>query len=773
MPFMHPAIFWSGVGAASVPIIIHLLNRRRFRMREWAAMKFLLDSLRKNRRRLKMEELILLLLRCLVVLMLALALAKFTGCSAMEALPFGRAESETAVFIIDDSYSMGQRAGTEPLFASAAAELAEQLRTLPMSAKVAIFSTSDHRSGEKPAELKTITDIQSVVKHLRDRRLSDNRADFAGALKATKRILAGVTGPKRLYVQSDFRRVDLTPPDRAEELRRLFDDLQSSGVGIVAADYGTEARSNLTIEQMVLAEGDSGYEGLVLARAPFRLRVTVRNNSPAPVSQVEVKLTAMLAADKDPAFRAVAPKEKEIIPSIGPGQSRTCEFTAVCNRAGPAVLKAELPQDELAGDNVAFLALDVREAIAVLVVDDRSESADSEAADSYFLRAALQPGGEDIYGCRVKVVTGSKLAGEALDDYDVVVLVNVARFPVSSGTERGGLIVCKQVKDLEEYVRAGGGLAIFTGDSVDTTFYKNFLYADGAGLCPYEIGQRIGEPRQRGEFFRMKVVDDPVARNVRGGLMRFARLGDMDTTGLMRFYAFTAARVPKSLDPTGGRHAPAAGPVVLARFSDPADSPAIALRTFGKGKALMYYTTANREWTDWPAEGADCFYVTAVNDMVRFLARQQDPALNGLAGEPFDYKVSRRLRGADARLTGLAEHTAEVSQRWERIGERLQYENPLRAQGYVVNFNRAGLDAGVVFFARNPDPAEGELAPGGKAALDAVIRGKYEYTHRQADSKPQALWGRPAREYWTWALVAMLVFLAIETYLAQKFGHYT
>ena len=63
MPFIHAPIFWLGLGCVSLPIIIHLLNRKRFRIRPWAAMQFLLDSVRKNRRRLRIEEMILLLLK--------------------------------------------------------------------------------------------------------------------------------------------------------------------------------------------------------------------------------------------------------------------------------------------------------------------------------------------------------------------------------------------------------------------------------------------------------------------------------------------------------------------------------------------------------------------------------------------------------------------------------------------------------------------------------------------------------------------------------------
>src|SRR5579864_8864844 len=61
-------------GAVSVPIIIHLLNRRRFKIVTWAAMRFLLAAQRKNSRRMRLEQLILLAVRCLLVLLLVLAM---------------------------------------------------------------------------------------------------------------------------------------------------------------------------------------------------------------------------------------------------------------------------------------------------------------------------------------------------------------------------------------------------------------------------------------------------------------------------------------------------------------------------------------------------------------------------------------------------------------------------------------------------------------------------------------------------------------------------
>src|SRR5205823_3672291 len=73
---VHPGLFIAGVAAVLLPILIHLLNKRKFRVVDWAAMEFLLDADKKNRRRIRLENVILLLLRCLAVFLIGLLLAR-------------------------------------------------------------------------------------------------------------------------------------------------------------------------------------------------------------------------------------------------------------------------------------------------------------------------------------------------------------------------------------------------------------------------------------------------------------------------------------------------------------------------------------------------------------------------------------------------------------------------------------------------------------------------------------------------------------------------
>ena len=64
------------LAAAGVPVVIHLLNRRKYREVPWAAMRFLLAAIRKNRRRLRIEQWLLLAIRTLIILLVVSAMAK-------------------------------------------------------------------------------------------------------------------------------------------------------------------------------------------------------------------------------------------------------------------------------------------------------------------------------------------------------------------------------------------------------------------------------------------------------------------------------------------------------------------------------------------------------------------------------------------------------------------------------------------------------------------------------------------------------------------------
>src|SRR5262245_1388168 len=101
--FVNPWTMAAGAALVSAPIIIHLINRMRFRRVKWAAMEFLLKAQKRMKRKLIIEQLILLLLRCLLVFLLGLLFARYLGFSPLQGK---ETRATTHVVILDDTPSM-------------------------------------------------------------------------------------------------------------------------------------------------------------------------------------------------------------------------------------------------------------------------------------------------------------------------------------------------------------------------------------------------------------------------------------------------------------------------------------------------------------------------------------------------------------------------------------------------------------------------------------------------------------------------------------------
>src|SRR3954453_12986078 len=101
--FVTPAFFVAGILLAAIPIIIHILNRRRYRTVNWAAMEFLLRAMKKNRRRLKFEQWILLARRCAVLVLVATSLARPLGCRDTALARIAGQRNGLHVIVIDNS----------------------------------------------------------------------------------------------------------------------------------------------------------------------------------------------------------------------------------------------------------------------------------------------------------------------------------------------------------------------------------------------------------------------------------------------------------------------------------------------------------------------------------------------------------------------------------------------------------------------------------------------------------------------------------------------
>mgnify|MGYP000719331483 CR=1 FL=1 len=102
---------------AGLPILIHLLSRRRWRVIRWAAMEFLLRAMRKQRRRLRLENFLLILLRTAAIVCLIVACAQPVG--VLQPLPLVQPSGTCWILAFDTSYSMAYQENGQSCLARA------------------------------------------------------------------------------------------------------------------------------------------------------------------------------------------------------------------------------------------------------------------------------------------------------------------------------------------------------------------------------------------------------------------------------------------------------------------------------------------------------------------------------------------------------------------------------------------------------------------------------------------------------------------------------
>src|SRR4051812_10861680 len=471
MGFLNPLLLF-GLAAVSVPIIIHLLNRRKFQKVVWAAMRFIQTSVERNQRRMRVEDLILLALRCLLLALLAIALARpaFKNSGA----DFLGPSKVTAVIILDNSESMGMSDGTMTRFDKARKAAEQALEAMPAGSSSAILLASDVVNGVIP---EPTFDFNLARKAIRDAPLTDRATDLLPAVQRALDTLKQRIGiRKEIYLVTDGQ---LAGWKQMGEIQKLLESSQRDIRSHIVFVSEHEER-NLAVTDLRNASG------LSPVKQPIRFEVRVSNFGREEVRNTRVSLSV----DNE------APSDEFTIDSLPPGGSKNVSLFVKLRAEGFHSITARIPEDRLPADDKRTLVVRAINELRVLLVDGDpgEEPRDSE---TFFLRHALipvPPSEQPNYFVKAMRVTGPEFATARLDDFDAVVLANVADFadPVA--------------KNLEQYVRRGGGLIIFSGNKISPAFYNETLSAK-YHLLPATFGPARGNAEQDAEYFTLQDRD--------------------------------------------------------------------------------------------------------------------------------------------------------------------------------------------------------------------------------------------------------------------------
>jgi len=335
----------AGLALAALPIIIHLINQRRYQTIRWGAMMFLLAANRMSRGFARIRQWLILLFRVLAVACLVFVIARPLASGWMGLAAAGRAD--TTIVLIDRSPSMRQQdsAAGQSKLAAGRRQLAEALGRLPSSRWVLIESASN-----KPRELESPRSLE----HLPETEPSGASADLPAMLQAAHDyIVANQSGRTEIWFLSDLRANDWNAADaRWEALRNAFAAFPQ-GLRFHLLAYPRAAADNVSVRLTGIRHRTTADGGELLVS----LRLSRPEETPTPAS---VPIQFEIEGARSVVNAELAGTEYELrehrIP-LGPREERGWG-------------RVSIPADANLADNEFFFAFDPAETRRTAIVAD-------------------------------------------------------------------------------------------------------------------------------------------------------------------------------------------------------------------------------------------------------------------------------------------------------------------------------------------------------------------------------------------------------------------
>ena len=273
--FSSAAFAVAGLAFAIGPILIHLLNRRRFRVIHWAAMDFLREALQRNRRILQFRDLLLLLMRCAAIILFGLALAQPYFSVKQE--EYDSSQPLHAVLVVDNSMSMGYfEEGQNSTRLDVAKARAEQfIDDLPRGSQISIVPLC---GSMVPISVDPYRSREDAVEALKRIEVVDRSGSFdLAANKARQAIDAGPRLAKRTVFISDQQKVNWREKYTEEDLGRIppmqlvdvsATDAENTWIASVEVQDGVaDVETPATLLVRIAHQGPSGRERLPVTLA--------------------------------------------------------------------------------------------------------------------------------------------------------------------------------------------------------------------------------------------------------------------------------------------------------------------------------------------------------------------------------------------------------------------------------------------------------------------------------------------------------------------------
>jgi len=716
MTFFNAILLW-GAAALLIPLIIHLLNRRRVQRVAWGAMNLLREALRQRKRNLRIEQLLLLLTRIAIPIVLALCLARPVMTWFRQLI--GANKNSLAV-LLDNSFSLRAPGPGGTARDRSRDDLRRILESLPRGSDVSvILAGSPPRLllGQPVTILDQIPEVLQADPGLAGPLALHDAFQIAGA--ELKRMS---NAAREVLVISDFQRSDwhgLAEGGTLAPLEALKKD--PSPPLLTFYRVAGDLQENLSVASVepsafIVAKGQT-----------IALRARLQNHGPRPYQDVAVHLEADGA------------RLRSTRVSVAPNAETVLTLSHAFETAGDHSLTVRLEGDSFPEDNAWPLVIPVREKVNCLLLGDLQTKAAALDGPTDFLELALEPHQsasaktlKDVI--HVATLDYRRFTEKSLSGIEVVILSNVEKL---NG---------RPLRDLEEFVKRGGGLAIFAGPSVDSRSYDQDYWKDGKGLLPCAIRGAghvdDGQPPAR-ILSRRHTHPAMVYFNDARGL----RLQDAAFQHWLKFERIEGeSRTLLSLD---------------------RGDPLMVEKPFGKGRVIAVASTANALWNNLPLQPV---FVPLMQRLVTYLAVQSAAPQSQQSGTPLHVSLPQDPSRETFALTDPLGRIHELTPQTDRDGNVFaDYKATQQPGVYELRAKSAPATDAPRRFAFHLNPAESDLAPLPPAKLRETanrLGAAFAESYREYERLDRTR--RHGSEIWQPLLLVLLLLLFFEVWLQQR-----
>jgi len=712
--FLESVFLW-GLAAASVPVVIHMMQSPRARTIDFPCIRFLKACQKRATRRTRLKNIILMILRMLILALLSLGMAKpWREKEHTDVLPDAPV---SMVIVLDNSYSMGYLDQGKSRFDRAREAANGLVGTLKPGDEVALLLCNED---VVHAVREFTTDRERIRAAMARAELSVLGTNLDPALREALRLAnrAGTSAVKTEGADEEAVKKLLEADAEKEQRRRreihVLTDLQAAGwdavvksnflktvdtkAAIYVTSFGRKGSANCFLESATVTAG-----------GPEQCTVTAQVRAVgagSPGNSVTLNVNGRNVAQETFAARPGAPASVPLVARLGAAGTYRCTLS--------------LQDDALTLDDQYHFTVDVGESTKVLVVDG-DPSAVGPISETFFLRNALNPGGlfagEGSGAVDATIVGIGDLPAASLDDYRTVVLCNV---PAVDGSD---------LVRLENFLRSGGSVWIFLGSKT------NAQHTNAWSFLPISLRKPMGDATKEKSFG---------FGEQRGDHAIFKRKLDLRSARFFLCYGTGRA----TLKPRGA---------VLASFAN--GQPALIEAPFGKGRALLFTSTCDIEWSNFPLRRV---FLPFVHQVLAYLSNQDVRTTAYRMGEVVKFQGPPSQYTARIVITDPEGRRVVLPQPQRRGGyAEVVFKNTTKPGMYQVNADPTFTNSGG--FGVNLQVAESVVAMADSEKIrDAARSGLITFVDGPKRSIVEEIKkSREGQEFWPLLFkLALLVFIA-------------